>query len=214
MATFLQQKVAPILRFVSHRLVFDPSLSSPVPAQSSTLQVILFEYDACVTRLNRAPARFAGCVMRSPLTISTDISRATADTLRILGHEELIAVNQDPLPTPARLLEQKDQAVAPSFEAWVGPLHDNCSVALIVNLRSGVLRKRFRFVADLGLPFSSTTALSGNSSIWPRRSVSATYHVRDLWNRQELGVLRDGIDVEVAEAHDNALYKLCPKPSH
>lgn len=153
--------------------------------------------------------------MRSPLTISTDISRATADTLRTLGHDELIAVNQDPLPTPARLLEQKDRALAPSFEAWVGPLHDNCSVALIVNLRSGVLRKRLRFVADLGLPGSSATASSGNSSIWERRYVSGgTYHVRDLWNRQDLGVLQEGIDVEVAEAHDNALYKLCPQLSH
>ena len=134
--------------------------------------------------------------MRSPLTISTDISRATAETLSTLGHDELIAVNQDPLPTPARLIERSQRqregpAMTPTFDAWVGPLHDNCSVVLVVNLGSGALRQQLQFDADLQLSLE-------------------TYRVRDMWGRQDLGVMRSGIDVEVQEAHDNALYKLCP----
>lgn len=75
-------------------------------------------------------------------------------------------------------------------------MYGNCSVALIVNLLdSSPLRKRLQFSADLGLP-------------------STTVAVRNLWERKDLGTMHGAIDVEVAEAHDCALYKLCPLPVH
>ena len=37
------------------------------------------------------------CALCAPLLIGTDLLRASADTLAILGNADLIALNQDPL---------------------------------------------------------------------------------------------------------------------
>ena len=60
-------------------------------------------------------------LMKAPLLISTDVTNMTDETLAILGNEEIIAINQDPLGVSGRLVEERPPDPA-HLQVWAGPL--------------------------------------------------------------------------------------------
>jgi alpha-galactosidase len=70
------------------------------------------------------------CLMAAPLLIGTDVRAMSAETRAILGHAGLIAIDQDPLGRPARLV-----ASAHGAHTLVKPLADGDVVVGLFNER-------------------------------------------------------------------------------
>ncbi|PIA58017.1 hypothetical protein AQUCO_00500148v1 [Aquilegia coerulea] len=70
-------------------------------------------------------------LMKAPLLIGCDVRNMTAETMEILGNEEVIAVNQDPLGIQGRkvFLEGADNC----SQVWAGPLSGNRLVVAFWN---------------------------------------------------------------------------------
>ncbi|XP_008224996.1 PREDICTED: alpha-galactosidase-like [Prunus mume] len=72
-------------------------------------------------------------VMKAPLLIGCDVRSASKETLQILGNEEVINVNQDPMGVQARKLRSKD-----GLEVWAGPLSRKRVAVVLWNRGSSV----------------------------------------------------------------------------
>jgi len=98
---------------------------------------------------------------KSALMISTSVPRMTAQTAEILGNQDLIAINQDALGLPVKLI----QRFSNDHDIFLGPLADGDKVLLIVD-HSNTERTLSVQLTDVGI--SSATA-------------------RDLWAGENLG---------------------------
>src|SRR4051794_8235808 len=102
------------------------------------------------------------CLAKAPLLIGTDLSQASNDTIRILGNRDCIAVNQDSLGKPGRLLQNTTDV-----HTWGGPLSDGWA-AVVLNIGDVTHQGVLDFTL-LGIPSNQTVV------------------VRDLWAHQDLG---------------------------
>ena len=139
------------------------------------------------------------CLMKSPLRIGTDITRASAATMNTLSNRAAIAINQDRLGVQGTLRRATEE-----WELWAGPLSGGCVAGLLINLGNG----------------SSMTGLSVRAS-WEELGLPAgqRVEVRDLWQDgavigQAVGALNFtiGLHVPGGTAHNCAFLKLCPLP--
>lgn len=125
-------------------------------------------------------------LMKAPLLIGCDLSKMSSDTLRILTNPEVIAVNQDKMGVQGEKLGSLS-----SVEVWGGPLDGGSFVMVLLN--KGLVETTITGLwADIGLD-SSRSAM-----------------VRDLWKRQDLGVMTNGVSDDVP-SHGVMMYKISPQ---
>ncbi|KAK7048717.1 alpha-galactosidase [Favolaschia claudopus] len=88
---------------------------------------------------------------KSPLIISTDLTKASTQTLNILKNTRIIALNQDSLGKSIAFKRRYTN----DHDVWSGPLSDGSTVALVINWQDSSRSLTFN-LADVG--FSSATA--------------------------------------------------------
>ncbi|HEX4933879.1 MAG TPA: hypothetical protein VFV33_11905, partial [Gemmatimonadaceae bacterium] len=121
------------------------------------------------------------CLMAAPLLISCDVRSMNAPTRETLGHPEIIAIDQDPLGRQGyRAIKDR------TIEIWKKPLAGG-EVAL------GFLN-RGDAAAEVTLR-------------WTDIALAPSWRVRDVWRREELGVVRDRITLAVA-SHETRVVRL------
>ncbi|KAK1304560.1 Alpha-galactosidase [Acorus calamus] len=101
-------------------------------------------------------------ISKAPLLIGCDLRNMTKDTMEILGNEEVIAVNQDPLGVQAKKVRMEG-----SLEIWAGPLSGYKTVVLLVN-RGSTREAITANWDDIGLPLDTVV------------------EARDLWEHKTL----------------------------
>ncbi|KAH9746887.1 alpha-galactosidase 1 [Citrus sinensis] len=65
-------------------------------------------------------------ISKAPLLLGCDVGNLTAETMPIIGNEEVIAVNQDPLGVQAKKVRMQGERMI-----WAGPLSGNRIVVLL-----------------------------------------------------------------------------------
>jgi alpha-galactosidase len=111
------------------------------------------------------------CLVAAPLILSGDITRFDDFALNVLGNDEVIAVDQDPLGKPAHRLSLQGEA-----EVWARPLEDGGWAVGLFN-RGGVETTVTLNWSDLGLAGGQT--------------------VRDLWRQRDLGTFAEHFQSKV-----------------
>lgn len=112
-------------------------------------------------------------LLAAPLFASSDVTKLTADRLSVLVNREVIAVDQDPKGVQGRRISQ----VGP-VEVWAKPLSGGRTAVGLIN--SG----------ESPLPASVAFSQIGYSH---------PVHVRDLWQKKDLGVYRTSFTAEVPQ---------------
>ncbi|KAK0122485.1 hypothetical protein ONS95_010716 [Cadophora gregata] len=117
---------------------------------------------------------------KSALMISTPVPSMSAQTAAILGNQDLIAVNQDALGLPVKLV----QRFSNNYDIFLGPLADGSKVLLIVD-HSNTAR-------TISVPLSAVGINSASA--------------RDLWAGSNLGTVTS-VSQNVP-AHGSMVYRL------
>lgn len=138
-------------------------------------------------------------LLAAPLLIGCPIEQLDEFTLGLLTNDEIIAVNQDPLGKPARLmLEEK------GIQLWLKPLQDGSVAAGLFNTGGygSTPASFFRWGNEQPAEFTfdlTKTGLKGN------------YNLRDLWRQKELGLYAKEFRTEIP-FHGVVMLKLTPLP--
>jgi alpha-galactosidase len=111
------------------------------------------------------------CLLAAPLLAGNDLTKMGRETLAILTHPEVIAVDQDARGIQGHRVWQQGP-----LEVWVKPLADGSKAVGLFNRSESPLPVTARF-SDIG---------AGPSA-----------RVRDLWARQELGTFQGSFTAEV-----------------
>lgn len=122
-------------------------------------------------------------LLAAPLLAGNDLTRMTPETLALLANPEVIAIDQD------RAGLQGDRLSASgSLEIWVKPLADGSKAVGLFNRGDEAAAITVNF-GDLGF--------------------AGSLHLRDLWARRDLGVMRAGYTADVPK-HGAVLVLLSP----
>lgn len=105
------------------------------------------------------------CMMNSPLLAGNDLRKMTPETIAILTHPEIVALNQDPLAYQARRLRDNGDS-----ELWAKPLGKTDSGDIAVTLLN-----RSKNPATISFTLAEVGIDAG-----------AGYTLRDLWQRKTL----------------------------
>ncbi|MFZ9594733.1 MAG: glycoside hydrolase family 27 protein [Bdellovibrionia bacterium] len=111
-------------------------------------------------------------ILASPLIAGNDIRSMSPQVAAILTQPEVIAVNQDPLGVQGKRVYDRSQ-----IQVWLKPLKSNGFAVVILN-RKTVTQSLDLRAELLGL-------------------APEAYQVRDLWQRQDLGLLIGSMNFEV-----------------
>ncbi len=111
------------------------------------------------------------CILAAPLLAGNDLTKMTPDTLAILTNREVIAVDQDVAGKQGYRIWQEGP-----LEIWMKPLADGAKAVGLFNRGYSPASMTVNF-RDLGI--------SGAAS------------VRDLWQHQDLGQMRDSFTATV-----------------
>ncbi|CAI7870107.1 unnamed protein product [Closterium sp. NIES-53] len=125
---------------------------------------------------------------QAPLLIGCDLSVVSNRTLAILGNEEVIALNQDPLGVQARKVQVSEDAF---MEVWSGPLSEGRLVVALVN-RSPISLKITAHWKAMGL------------------NPGQRMHGRDLWKKATMDSVISGELSARVPSHDVGLFLLWP----
>ena len=99
-------------------------------------------------------------VLKAPLLMGNNVEGMTRETLDILGNEEVIAVNQDPLGHQGDLMWD-ERGDGFHRQVWGGPLSDNRFVFLCFNRGDSF----YRFNLDLNTLIPTVTPVSAREII-------------------------------------------------
>ncbi|MDQ2730670.1 MAG: NPCBM/NEW2 domain-containing protein [Armatimonadota bacterium] len=123
------------------------------------------------------------CLQSAPLLIGCDMSRLDPFTTALLSNDEVLAVNQDPLGTPAGRMSQDGET-----EVWARNLADGSMAVGLFN-RGG--------------------EAAPVTAHWDDLELIGTQPVRDLWLHKDLGDSTDSFTATVP-AHGAMLLKIGP----
>ena len=112
------------------------------------------------------------CMLAAPLMAGNDLRIMTPETLAILTNKEVIAVDQDPLGVEAYKYTEKD-----SVQTWVKPLKNGAAVCFL-NSSFNPRTISFNWAENALKDDVSGMSIDFNT---------ATYNVRDLWAKKDLG---------------------------
>jgi alpha-galactosidase len=116
------------------------------------------------------------CIMKAPLLIGCDLTKASKETLEILSNTEAIAVNQDAMGVQGHRvwsdkggnIEVEGDVPEGDLEVWAGPLMSGDFAVLLLN-RSGEEREISADFKDCGMRENTKAA------------------VRDIWKHADVG---------------------------
>lgn len=131
------------------------------------------------------------CMLAAPLLAGNDITTMTPYVKSVLTHEELIAIDQDPLVAQAVVAKQGGRNISKldqGWQVWKRPLHDGSTAALLLNRGGSNLSITAEF-SDLG--------------------ISGSAKIRDVWARKDLKT-SDTSFTAVVPAHGSLTLKLTP----
>ncbi len=128
-------------------------------------------HDTRLTRHEQITHITLWSLLSAPLLIGCDMTRMDALTLDLLGNDEVLAVNQDPLGKAATRKVQQGSA-----EVWARPLHDG---TLAVGLFNRGLRRQWV------------------TAEWSDLGLTGAQPVRNLWQGKDLGAITDRFKVEI-----------------
>ncbi|KAL0959822.1 hypothetical protein HGRIS_011501 [Hohenbuehelia grisea] len=97
---------------------------------------------------------------KSPLIVSTDLSKVTSDTLNILKNTRIIALNQDSLGKSIAFKRRYSN----DHDVWAGPLADGSTVAVIINWQNSARTLNFN-LGDVGFSSASVTNVISGASL-------------------------------------------------
>ncbi len=120
-------------------------------------------------------------LLAAPLLIGSDLSKVSQFTIDALSNDEVIEIDQDALGSAARRIAQGD-----STEVWARPLWDGTMA--------------------VGL-FNRDYDRQSVSISWAQLGLKGAQPVRDLWQQNDVGALKDGITMAVP-AHGALLFKV------
>jgi alpha-galactosidase len=120
-------------------------------------------------------------LLSAPLLIGCDMTRLDAFTTNLLGNDEVIAIDQDPLGKPAGR-----KAEAGNTQVWARPLADGTIAVGLFNTGSKPAQVTAKW-SDLGISGEQT--------------------VRDLWQQKDLGAFPDSFAATVP-THGAVLVKI------
>eukprot|EP00750_Incisomonas_marina_P002005 INCI11891.1.p1 GENE.INCI11891.1~~INCI11891.1.p1 ORF type:complete len:471 (+),score=65.96 INCI11891.1:69-1481(+) len=130
------------------------------------------------------------CLLAAPLIIGSDIRNLSATALETLTNEAAIAINQDPLVAPPRLLQKAPGGT----QAWARELANGDIALAVVNMGSSSVQ-----VTDIQIDSFVCASCP--------RSVKAV----DVWNVTAAPVVFNNvIAVEHLQAHETRLLRLTP----
>jgi len=123
--------------------------------------------------------------LKSPLIIGADITKISNSSLAILLNKEIIAINQDDAGVAATYLP--DISIEGSTQVWAGPLSAGNFGHVILVLNEGANS------TSVTIPWSAIPQL--------QNSTKASYNVRDIWARKNLGIVQTGITLAAINSH-------------
>ncbi|MBL1087690.1 alpha-galactosidase [Streptomyces actinomycinicus] len=126
--------------------------------------------------------------MAAPLIIGTDLAKASDDSVKILGNEDVIAVDQDAAGRQGRVVSGPDD-VNRGVVVMAKELSDGSRAVTLTN------------TGPNAATISATTAQIGLDA-------ASTYTVKDLWTGQTASTT-GGLSAEVA-SHDTVMYRITP----
>ncbi|KAK7462465.1 hypothetical protein VKT23_008066 [Stygiomarasmius scandens] len=97
--------------------------------------------------------------VKSPLFISTDLTKISPEALSILQNRDVIALNQDGLGQSIRFRRRYTNA----YDVWSGPLSDGSTVAVVFNLQDTTRDITFSY-SDVGLTSAVVSNVITHSS--------------------------------------------------
>lgn len=125
-------------------------------------------------------------ISKAPLLIGCDVRNMTKETMEIIGNEEVIAVNQDPLGIQAKKVRMEGD-----WEVWSGPL-TNYRVALLLVNRGAFRTSITAHWDDIGIP------------------VDSLVEARDLWQHKTLKQKFVQNLTATIDSHASKMYVLKP----
>jgi len=105
-------------------------------------------------------------ISAAPLWAGNDLTAMSSETLRILTHREIIAVDQDSLGQPATLVLEEQ----PGLQVWARRLAGSDSPQAVLLFNRTALKATMRIE-------------------WENLGIYGAAEVHDLWLRRDLGVL-------------------------
>lgn len=137
-------------------------------------------------------------LLSAPMLIGCPIEQLDAFTLALLSNDEVIAIDQDPLGKPARLM-----ADAHGVQIWLKPLEDGSYAAGLFNTADfgRTPQSYFRWDDETPKNFEFHFADVGLAGNWA---------VRDLWRQHDLGEFKGMITTSIRH-HGVVLLRLVKK---
>lgn len=136
-------------------------------------------------------------LLSAPLMIGCPIERMDSFTLGLLSNDEVIAVDQDPLGKPARLIAEEN-----GVQVWLKPMEDGSYTAGLFNVDyyGESPQSYFRWGDEKPVTFDFDFSKAGLKGKWK---------IRDLWRQNDLGVF-DGTFKTIIRHHGVALIRMYP----
>ena len=114
-------------------------------------------------------------ILAAPMLIGCPIEQIDAFTLNLLTNDEVIAINQDPLGAPARLVKEIN-----GVQIWRKQMQDGSTIIGLFNTGGYGTNPTsyFRWGDEKALPFTFDFASLG---------LAGKYEIRDVWRQKSLG---------------------------
>jgi alpha-galactosidase len=133
------------------------------------------------------------CMLAAPLISGNDLRNMNPETLKILTDKEVIALNQDPLG-----IQALKYSTTNGMEVWFKPLKQDAWAMCVLNRNQAPQNFAFDWKSE-----KVTDDVANRQTKFD----TITYHVRDLWQKQDLGTTQIPLSAAV-QGHDVLLVRL------
>ncbi|MCW3081132.1 NPCBM/NEW2 domain-containing protein [Segetibacter sp.] len=137
-------------------------------------------------------------LLAAPLLIGCPIEQLDAFTLNLLTNDEVVAVNQDPLGKPGRLVYDQN-----GVQVWLKPLEDGSYAAGLFNINGFATTPQtyFRWGDEEKKSFDFDFAKLGLKGKWK---------LRDVWKQENIGVFNETFKTDIPH-HGVVMLRLFPQ---
>ena len=119
----------------------------------------------------------------APLLLGCDLTHVDAFTMNLLGNDEVIEVNQDPLGRMASRVATRGET-----QVWAKPLSDGSIAVGLFNLGDETV---------------------STSTTWQELGLAGTQQARDLWRQKDIGTFAEGFAIDIPR-HGVMLIRVTP----
>ena len=136
-------------------------------------------------------------LLSAPLLIGCPIEQLDAFTLNLLTNDEVIAINQDPLGKPARLVKEEN-----GVQIWLKPLEDGSYAVGLFNVShfGATPQSYFHWGDEPAVNYQfdfSTVGLQGK------------FRLRDVWRQKDAGTFNQSFKTEIRH-HGVVMLRMSP----